>query len=393
MLYNQYLDTNLSRLGLGCMRLPVLEDGKIDKEQVFKMVDIAIANGINYFDTAWPYHGGESELVIGEALKRYPRDSFYLATKFPGHSLFDKVETEKLFNKQLEKLQVEYFDYYLLHNFCENSIKTYEDPRWGIIDYLVKQKQEGRIRHLGMSSHASLDFLKMLVEKYGDILEFVQIQLNYLDWTMQKGKEKYEFLKAHNIGVWVMEPVRGGRLANLDDESVAQLKALRPDRSPVDWCFDFLLKYDGIKMILSGMSNIEQLEQNINTFNTHRPLSDAEEAKLLELAEKMKNAVPCTACGYCKEQCPMQLDIPHIISLYNDLKFMMSPNIAMQIEAMDDSKKPSACIGCYSCTRVCPQGIEIPKIMTDLTDLLSKMPTWREIARQREEQTHKALDD
>lgn len=387
MLTNDFKGLELSRLGFGTMRLPV-RDGNasdIDEKQVDEMVDYAIANGINYFDTAYPYHGGMSEKVIGRSLSRYPRESYYLATKYPGHQISSSYDPAAVFEEQLKKCGVEYFDFYLLHNVYENSIQVYEDERWGIVDYFVEQKRQGRIRHLGFSCHGEPQTLRNFLDYCGDKMEFCQIQLNYLDWTLQKAREKYELLTERGIGVWVMEPVRGGRLADLSEAENARLHSVRPDEKCVAWAFRFLQGLPNVKVILSGMSDLTQMMENVETFREEKPLTDAEQAVLLEIAEGMKNSIPCTACRYCCDGCPQGLDIPRLIAAYNELRFSPAVNVAMRLDALADDKKPSACIGCGKCTRICPQGIDIPDAMKGLAGELAKLPSWAEICRQREE--------
>ena len=242
MIYRKFKDKELSALGMGAMRLPVIDgdDNKVDAPKVEEMVSYAMEKGINYYDTAWGYHGGNSETVMGEALSRYPRESFYLADKFPGYDLSNMDTVEEIFEKQLEKCQVEYFDFYLFHNVCEMNIDEYLNEDHGIMEYLWKQKENGRIKHLGFSVHGSFDVARRFLEKYGDRMEFCQIQLNYLDLTFQHADEKLKLLEEYGIPVWVMEPLRGGRLANLTDDQISRLKALRPDESAVGWAFRFL---------------------------------------------------------------------------------------------------------------------------------------------------------
>ena len=242
MIYRDFQDVKLSALGMGAMRLPVVDgdDSKIDEAAAFAMVDEAMARGVNYYDTAWGYHNGNSELVMGKALARHPREKFYLATKFPGYDLSNMGKVEEIFEKQLEKCQVEYFDFYLFHNVCEMNIDAYLDPKYGTYDYLLAQKKNGRIRHLGFSAHGDYDVMKRFLEAYGKDMEFCQIQLNYLDWDFQDAKRKVELLDQWNIPVWVMEPLRGGKLASLAPEDEAKLKALRPDEGIPAWAFRYL---------------------------------------------------------------------------------------------------------------------------------------------------------
>ena len=324
MIYHDFQNIKLSALGFGTMRLPLNPDKSIDEPQVFAMTDYALAHGVNYFDTAYPYHASKSEVVIGQALSRHPRESFYLATKYPGHQIMDVYDPAEIFNEQLVKCGVDYFDFYLLHNVCEVSIPVYEDPRWGIIDYFLEQKAQGRIRHFGISSHALPDNLEKFLDCHDGQIEFCQIQLNYLDWTLQNAERKYQILSERNIPVWVMEGLHGGRLSNLSAEDLDRLKALRPDETATGWAFRWLQSLPNVTMILSGMSSLEQMKENIRTFETSEPLNDAEKAVLSDIAEGMKNALPCTSCRYCCAGCPMELDIPLLINAYNDAR--LHPN-------------------------------------------------------------------
>ena len=378
MIYKNFQDLKLSNLGLGTMRLPnkgINGDTPIDEEETGKMVEYAIANGVNYFDTAWGYHNGESETVIGKVLSKYPRDKFYLATKFPGYDLSNMDKVEEIFEKQLKKCRVDYFDFYLFHNVYEKNVDPYLDKKYGILDYLLKQKENGRIKHLGFSVHGSLDVLKKFLEAYGKYMEFCQIQLNYLDYKFQDAKAKVELLNEYNIPIWVMEPLRGGRLAKLSDKQEEKLKELRPDETVPAWAFRFLQSFPNVTMVLSGMSTMEQLKENIKTFEEEKPLKDAEMKALLEIADEMldKKILPCTACRYCTSHCPMGLDIPKLLSLYNEHKFTGGGFIApMAISALPEDKRPSACIGCRSCEAVCPQQLKISEAMAEFTELLNQ---------------------
>ena len=372
MMYRDFQDVKLSALGMGAMRLPVVDgdDSKIDEAAAFAMVDEAMARGVNYYDTAWGYHNGNSELVMGKALARHPREKFYLATKFPGYDLTNMGKVEEIFEKQLEKCQVEYFDFYLFHNVCEMNIDAYLDPKYGTYDYLLAQKKNGRIRHLGFSAHGDYDVMKRFLEAYGKDMEFCQIQLNYLDWDFQDAKRKVELLNQWNIPVWVMEPLRGGKLASLAPEDEAKLKALRPDEGIPAWAFRYLQSIPSVVVTLSGMSNMEQMKENIATFETDKPLNETELETLHAIAQGMvkKIVLPCTACHYCTSHCPQGLDIPNLLSLYNEHCFTQGGFIApMALSAIPADKQPSACIGCRSCEAVCPQGIKISEAMADFT--------------------------
>ena len=370
MIYKNFQNHKLSALGLGAMRLPVIgeDDSKIDETAAEKMVDYAMEHGINYYDTAWGYHGGQSELVIGRALKRYPRESYYLATKFPGYDLSNMDKVEEIFEKQLKKCGVEYFDFYLFHNVCEMNIDAYLDDKYGIYRYLMKQKRAGRIRHLGFSAHGSYDVMKRFLEAYGEGMEFCQIQLNYLDWNFQDAKGKLELLAEHQLPVWVMEPLRGGKLAELSEEDAELLKNLRPDESVPAWAFRFLQSIPGVTMVLSGMSNSEQLRENIQTFEEEKPLNSKEMEKLLKIANNLveKIALPCTACRSCVSHGPQGVDIPALLALYNEHCVTDGGFIApMALSAIPEEKRPGACIGCRSCEAVCPQQIKVSEAMAD----------------------------
>lgn len=375
MLYNDFQDLKLSALGLGTMRLPVIdgEDGKIDAAAAEEMVDYAIEKGVNYYDTAWGYHGGNSELVVGKALSKYPRESYYLATKFPGYDLANMPKVKEIFEKQLEKCGVEYFDFYLFHNVCEMNIDCYlDDEKYGIYTYLMKQKENGRIRHLGFSAHGSCEVMKRFLEKYGKDMEFCQIQLNYLDWSFQDAENKVKLLDEYGIPVWVMEPLRGGKLAKLSEKGAARLSALRPDEKTPAWAFRFLQSLPQVKVVLSGMSNMEQLKENIETFETEKPLTKEEMGELLAVAAGMLDgSLPCTACRYCTSHCPKGLDIPTLISLYNEHSFSGGGFLApMVLSTMSEEKQPAACIGCRSCEKVCPQQIKISEALAKFREML-----------------------
>ncbi len=370
MIYREFQGEKLSALGMGAMRLPVVDgdDARIDEAAAAAMVDYAMAHGVNYYDTAWGYHNGNSELVMGRALARYPRENYFLADKFPGYDLSNMDKVGAIFEKQLEKCGVEYFDFYLFHNVCEMNIDAYLDPKYGIFDYLTAQKKAGRIRHLGFSAHGSYAVMKRFLEAYGSEMEFCQIQLNYLDWKFQGAKEKVELLQAYNIPVWVMEPLRGGKLASLAPADEEKLQALRPQEGIPAWAFRFLQSIPAVTVTLSGMSNMKQMQANIRTYETEQPLDENEMQALLTIADEMvgKIALPCTACHYCVSHCPQGLDIPNLLALYNEHCFTDGGFIApMALSAVPEDKRPNSCIGCRSCEAVCPQQIRISEAMAD----------------------------
>ena len=413
MLTNVFLGDNIARLGFGAMRLPIIDGdaSNVDQATLDAMVDTAIKAGVNYFDTAYPYHGGMSEIALGRSLARYPRDSYFFATKYPGHQIADTYDPAAIFEEQLTKCGVEYFDFYLLHNIYEASIEVYLDEQWGIADYFVEQKKNGRIRHLGFSCHGRPETLKRFLDygarKYAEleqrdpetaalfagnnIMEFCQIQLNYLDWTLQDAAAKTALLESRNIPIVVMEPLRGGKLAHLNDAQMQQLNASAldganlPARSAVEWSFRWLLGIPSVKTILSGMSDLAQVEENCRIFQESAPLSEAEEGMLMDVAESLKGGVPCTACRYCVDSCPQEIDIPMMMNAYNDLQFDTSFTVSMQMDAVPEGQRAQDCIQCESCVQMCPQGIDIPTVLEDLAATLDKMPKWADLCREREE--------
>ena len=375
MIYTTFQNKSLSRLGMGCMRLPTTDTKEIDVPATKAMIDRAVAAGINYFDTAWGYHSEMSECVVGECLSSYPRESYYLATKFPGYSAALLPQVEAIFEKQLKKCKVDYFDFYLFHNVCEANIDGYLAPKHGIFEYLMKQKENGRIRHLGFSVHGTLKTMRRFLEAYGQAMEFCQVQLNWLDRSLQNAEEKIKLLNEYHIPVWVMEPLRGGRLVDLSEAHTARLKEARPDEGIPAWSFRYLMSLPETAVILSGMSNMEQLEDNLATFTEEKPLTEEEMSLLFAIAEEMKAGitVPCTGCRYCVDYCPQGLDIPELLSLYNDHGFSGGGFLApMVLASLPDDKHPSACLSCRSCEEVCPQQIRISEAMERFSSMVAK---------------------
>ena len=393
MIYNDFRGDRLSRLGFGCMRfVNDPQTGEIDQKKVNDMFDLAISRGVNYFDTAYPYLGGKSELAMAEALRKYPRDSYYLADKFPGHSLPGPVDNIALFNISLQKCNTDYFDYYLLHNITEWSVKIYESEEYHIIDDIVKMKNEGKIRHLGFSFHGGPELLEEFLNRHEGVFEFVQIQCNYLDWSLQNARRKYEIITEHGLGVWVMEPCRGGKLAVLNEENTAKLRELDEKASAASFAFRFVQGLENVKMILSGMNEVFQVEDNLNTFESYKPLTEKEREVLLEMAEGMKKGVPCTACRYCCAGCPMGLNIPYLLECYNDYKFAESVSASVRIDGLDEDKKPANCIQCGQCAHACPQGIDVPTVLSELAEMYANGPKWEDMAKGRQESIRKDLN-
>ncbi len=375
MIYRNFQNIKLSGLGLGMMRLPVIDgnDSKIDEAAAAEIIDYAYQNGVNYFDTAWGYHNGNSELVAGKFLSKYPRDTYYLASKFPGYDNSNMPKVKKIFEKQLKKCRTPYFDFYLFHNVYEGNIDDYLNPKFGVLDYLLEQKKIGRIKHLGFSAHGSTQVIKRFLDAYGEHMEFCQLQVNYMDWHFQNAKEKVEMIQNAGIPVWIMEPLRGGKLANASDEMAKELHAMRPDETVPAWAFRFLQAIPGVTMVLSGMSNMKQLKANIATWQEDKPLSQQEFDRLVALAdeETRKGGLPCTACHYCTPHCPKELPIPELIALYNEHKITGGGFLApMAVGNMPKNKRPASCIGCRCCEKVCPQQIKISEMMKDFTAMI-----------------------
>ena len=295
-----------------------------------------------------------------------------------------KLDPETVFEEQLRKCGVEYFDFYLLHNINEHSMSYYGNPENKYLDYFLEQKANGRIKHLGFSCHSAAEGLEQFLQMCGDKMEFCQIQLNYLDWTLQNAKKKCEILKAHGLPVWVMEPVRGGRLAKLDDETEAAMRAARPDESTPAWAFRWLQTVPQPTMVLSGMTNLAQMQDNIKTFSEEKPLSDTELGIVYGAAEKLAKFVPCTGCRYCCAGCPKKLDIPNLINLYNDIIVYSNINPIARYGALPEDKRADACIGCGQCTRACPQKIDAPEVMKKLASEIASKPTWEQMCKERE---------
>ena len=360
----------ISKLGFGLMRLPKLYDDKedIDYKEAERLVDLAYKNGVNYFDTAYVYHAGESEIFAGKILNKYPRESYKLATKLPGWAIKNDGKTvDELFNEQLEKCEVEYFDFYLLHSLNRDIWNTFASVN--AYENLKEKKTQGKIKHLGFSFHGDMDLFLELLNNYE--WDFVQLQINYYDWEADNAKDFYKLLEERNIPCIVMEPVRGGSLQKLNDEARKVFKKLS-DNSPASYALRFVAQLPNVLTTLSGMSTYEQVEDNINTFNKCQPLSETE-MKAIEEANILfrKNfSIPCTSCKYCVTECPKGIDIPTCFSAFNEY------NKTREIEDLNktyllipEEKRAHNCIDCKKCMEHCPQEINIPRKLSNIKDL------------------------
>lgn len=350
----------LPLLGFGMMRLPRTPSGAIDEAVAQRMVDRAMEAGVNYFDTAWPYHGGQSEIFTGKALKKHPRESFYLADKMPVWEVRRTSDFERIFNEQLRKCQVDYFDFYLVHALNAGSWKSMKDKK--IIPFLDRMKKEGKIRRVGFSFHDGPRALPGILKDYP--WEFVQLQINYLEWEQGGAREIYEAASKAGVPVIVMEPLRGGALARLPEQSAAALKRADRNATPASWALRFAGSLPNVLVVLSGMSLPEHLEENIRTFSPLKPLSDAERAALADSVRirGVKDAIPCTACEYCLP-CPVGIPIPKIFSAYNDAKVGRDfrRDFRKAYSAIPSEERADACVKCGKCVKHCPQKIDVPK--------------------------------
>lgn len=365
----------MKNLGFGLMRLPItkksIKNDKIDMEKSKEMVDFFLEKGFCYFDTAYMYHGGKSEKAAGELLSaRLTRESFLLADKMPVGMLVRKGDVDRIFKNQQKRCQTEYFDYYLLH--CLNKANFRKAEKLGVFDNLQKKKAEGKIGRLGFSFHDTADVLDEILTAHPE-MEFVQLQINYLDWLDVKVQSKlcYEIARKHGKDIIVMEPVKGGRLANLEGKALEKLRTLGTDASPASYAIRFAASLDGVILTLSGMSDENQLKDNISFMgDSFVPLSEEEKAVLFEVAEILNDSrlIPCTECHYCTDGCPKEIPIADYFALYNE---SLKGNKGAKKEYEKLAKEKSSqkdCINCKKCERACPQKIEITAKLKTVKD-------------------------
>lgn len=370
----KFADTDMPLIALGCMRLP-MRDNKIDMVELDKMVEYAMEHGANYFDTAYMYADGKSENAIGEILKKYPRESFILTDKCPAYLVNSPSDVRKLCEEQLKKCQVKYFDNYMVHNINKNTLSNYLDNN--MYDELLKLKKEGLIKHVGFSFHGDPQMLKDVINEHK--WEFCQLQLNYLDWEVVNADELYRIADEAKVPVIVMEPLRGGVLCNLPDKANQKLKKECPDDTPASFGLRWAAGKNRVFTILSGMSNLQQLKENVDTFVNYRAITEREEKIAHEIAQiiQSQGAISCTACKYCMEVCPRGINIAAIFGLYNIYKGSTQPSrdflFTYNYRALDESTRADKCIDCGLCCKNCPQNLEIPKLLKEVQNTVEKV--------------------
>ena len=357
-----YLGENIKKLGFGLMRLPMIGD-EIDMEQTKKMVDTFMSKGFTYFDTAYVYIGGKSEVALGEAVvKRYPRDSFVCASKLPLWDDVEKAKMEEILQTSLDRASLEYYDFYLLHGLGKDSAKRAEDV--GAWEFIQEKKAQGKVKHIGFSFHDSAEVLDDILTRHPEA-EFVQLQINYADWENEnvQSRKCYEVARKHNTPVIIMEPVKGGSLATMTPEVQELFKSANPELSVPSWAVRFAASLEGLVTVLSGMSTEEQLNDNVSYMENFQPLTDEERGVISKAVEIINNipTIPCTGCKYCVDGCPQKINIPGLFSVMNN--FTLYNNRAGAeggyARSTKENGKASECLQCGSCEAHCPQHIEI----------------------------------
>ncbi|XMB86429.1 aldo/keto reductase [Mycoplasmatota bacterium WC44] len=366
------LGIETSLLGFGCMRFPLTDNGEIDKVKSFEMIDTAIMSGVNYIDTAWPYHDEESERFVGEVLKRYDRSSLYLATKLPIWLCKTKEDVEKYFSKQLEKLETDYIDFYLIH--AVNKERLAQINELEVLEVLRRLKYEGKIKYIGFSFHDDLDTFKLCVDLYE--WDFVQIQLNYMDVNHQQGIEGYNILTEKGIPCIIMEPIKGGSLANFRNDVEKLLLDVEPNMSIASWAFRWVGSFDNVKVILSGMSTLDQVKDNVNTFSNFKKLNNKEFILVEKVSDTLNSlqVVSCTNCKYCMP-CEYGVDIPRNFSFQNHYEMYRNEDGVKWVvnRLNDNSAFANVCVECNECIPKCPQNIQIPQELSKINKIFSSL--------------------
>ena len=361
--------TYKSKFGFGCMRLPLTDENNpesVDQELFNKMVDVYMEKGFNYFDTSYAYHGGASETAIRKAVvERYPRKSYQICDKMPTWALTSEKDNEKYVEEMLERLGIDYFDVFFVHNINVPWLKLAE--KYNTFEYVKKMKEKGTAEKIGFSFHDDSKLLKKVLDKYADMLDIVQLELNYLDWEDPsiEARKCYELCVEHGLDVYVMEPLKGGVIVNPSEEIRNDFEKFNPDKSIASFAIRFCASLEHVKMVLSGMSNMEDLLDNCDTYENFEVLSDEESEFLQKMAQKLSQsvAVPCSECGYCVKACPEMIPIPDYFNLYNTSKNQPESNIyRLYFDKLCDEKVPAdECTYCSTCIDHCTQKIDIPE--------------------------------
>ncbi len=378
MIYNDFKGLMISDLGFDTKRLPIIDEcnADIDEERSEELIDYALSHGVNYFDTASNFHEGKAAPFLGKVLSKHPRDSYFIANKFPGYALKNMSEVEDIFERQLEECRVDFFDFYLLQNVDEVSVDAYLSPSNKVMQYLLLQKEKGRIRHLGIHTNGKIRAIERFLRRYGDGIEFAQMQLNYLDWSLIGAKDRLEFLRQNSLPIWATGPLRNGQLTKLEKTYEDTLKCFRPQETTVGWAYRFVQSTAAVKTIISGFTDLDQLKSDIALFEGDvRLLNGKEAAILLSIVEDAlsRKLINCTTCRNCTEYCYHRLDIPMLIDLYNEYKLTQSVEfITRPWSTIPEDKRPSKCLGCGACEKVCPQEIKVSEIMKELSEIMAR---------------------
>ncbi|MCR5262021.1 MAG: aldo/keto reductase [Candidatus Gastranaerophilales bacterium] len=368
----KFKDLEIPLLGFGCMRLPMTKNNEIDMLELDKMVDYSMEHGANYFDTAYMYVNGQSENAMGKTLNRYKREDFILADKSPIYKMRSQEDVRATFEEQCKKCGVEYFDFYMCHNINVNTVDIYKKVK--MYDEIMKLKQEGRIKYVGFSFHGTPEILRDVVQEHK--WDFCQLQINYLDWDVVKAHEQYEIVQEKKIPVIVMEPLRGGGLVNLSDRAMNKLKEAYPDTTPAEFGLRWAASRQNVITVLSGMSNLQQVKENVQTFMNYKDMDENEEKTADEIAKILQSQgeINCTACKYCMEVCPKNINIPAAFALYNQYKVTNNKMMfTIYYDTLAEAEKPEQCIKCGLCSKNCPQNLKIPELLTEISEEYKKI--------------------